>query len=83
MLKLKFGSTSVTRVRILTQLKTIDPSLKETYDKSYDLRVQADYGRESKYLPLTKENLNKVIDDVKKHLSEIEKLVNDKNGNKI
>src|SRR3989338_560909 len=64
LLKLRFGSTSISRTRILTKLKEIDPPLKETYDKSYDLRVQADYGRKSKYLPLTKENLDKVINEV-------------------
>lgn len=83
LLKSKFGSCSVTRTRILTQLKEIDPLLKEIYDKSYDLRVQADYGRQSKYLPLTKENLGKVINDVKRHINNVEELVKSKNGAKI
>ncbi len=83
LLKSKFGSSSVTRTRILTQLKGIDPLLKKTYDKSYDLRVQADYGRESKYIPLTKENLGKVISDVKRHINNVEELVKGKNGAKI
>lgn len=83
LLKSKFGSSSVTRTRILTHLKNIDPLLKETYDQSYDLRVQADYGRGSKYLPLTKENLGKVINDVKRHVNNVEELVKSKNGAKI
>ncbi|MBU0628066.1 MAG: HEPN domain-containing protein [Nanoarchaeota archaeon] len=72
MLKSKFGSTSVNGAKILTKLKDINPSMKETYDRSYDLRVQADYGRESRYLPLNKENLAKVIKEVKRQLNEIE-----------
>lgn len=83
LLKLKFGSSSASRARISTQLKDIDPLLKETYDDSYDLTVQADYGRESKHLPLTKENLGKVIEDVKKHIDNIEGLAKSKNGAKI
>jgi|SRR3989338_4680285 len=86
LLKLKFGSTSISRAKILTKLKDIDPAMKKSYDESYDLRVQADYGRKSKYIPLTKENLNNVMDDVKKQLDNVNKLVDDKknsNGTKI
>ncbi len=81
LLKLKFGSASISRMKILTKLKEINPMLKETYDKSYDLRVQADYGRKSKYLPLTKENLDKVINDVKKQLDNINNLVKKEDSN--
>ncbi len=86
LLKLKFGSTSISRTKILTKLKEIDPTMKKSYDESYDLRVQADYGRKSKYIPLTKENLNKVMIDVKKQLDNITSLADDKkdsNGKKI
>ena len=79
-LKTAFGSASTSRMRILTKLKEIDPALKDIYDKSYDLRAQADYGRKSKFIPLTKENLKIVIDDVKKQVEKVGKLVtNDKN----
>jgi len=71
-LKLKFGSSSISRIKILTRLKEIDPKAKDTYDKSYDLRVQADYGREARILPLNKENMKKIY-------KEIEKLVEDAN----
>ncbi len=75
LLKLKFGSTSITRAKILTRLKDVNPTLKDIYDRSYDLRVQADYGRNSKYLPLTKGNLNKVMNGVEKQLDVISKLI--------
>jgi len=78
LLKSTFGSSSISRIKVLTKLKEINPVLKEIYDKSYDLRVQADYGRESKYIPLTKENLDKVMNDVKKQLDKINDLVNEK-----
>ncbi|MBW2988736.1 HEPN domain-containing protein [Candidatus Woesearchaeota archaeon] len=76
LLKLKFGSTSISRIKILTKLKEIDPILKETYDQSYDLRVQADYGRQSKYLPLTKENLGRLIEKVRKNMENIARKTN-------
>ena len=81
LLKLKFGSTSISRMKILTKLKEIDPVLKETYDQSYDLRVQAGYGRESKFLPLTEGNLDKVINDVKKQLDNVNNLAKEKDSN--
>ena len=65
LLKSKFGSTSVSRIKILTRLKELDPKAKDTYDKSYDLRVQADYGREARTLPLNKENMNNILKKVK------------------
>ena len=79
LLKHKFGSASLSRIKILTRLKDIDAELKETYDKSYDLRVQADYGKEAKLIPLTKENLKDVLENVKKHLDNIKGIVS-KNG---
>lgn len=67
-LKLKFGSSSTSRIRIITRLKEVDEFAKEAYDESYDLRVQADYGRISKIIPLTKENVEKVLEKVRKVL---------------
>ncbi|MEK6848096.1 MAG: HEPN domain-containing protein [Nanoarchaeota archaeon] len=56
LLKLTYGSSSVSRIKILTRLKEVDKKAKETYDEAYDLRVQSDYGRESKILPLNQKN---------------------------
>ena len=49
-------------------LKEINAEAKDTYDASYDLRAQADYGREAKILPLNKENVDKILQKVKKIL---------------
>ncbi len=73
LLKTKFGSTSVSRKRILTKLKEIDPKLKLLYDQAYDLRVQADYGREEILVPLNKENVKKTIDEMGNLLSDVKK----------
>ncbi|MBI2136026.1 HEPN domain-containing protein [Candidatus Woesearchaeota archaeon] len=78
-LKSKFGSSSISRIKILTRLKEINPSAKETYDQSYDLRVQADYGRESKVLPLTKDNLSTTFNKVKEIIHEASRLVDKQN----
>lgn len=71
-LKLKFGSVSVSRMRILTRLGDIDLNARTTYDTTYDLRVQADYGKEAKILPLTKENLSKTLSDVRQLIEQAE-----------
>ena len=75
LLKQKFGSTSISRSRILTRLKEINPEAKDAYDKSYDLRVQADYGREAKTLPLNADNMGDILEKVKKVIDEAGKLV--------
>lgn len=75
LLKQKFGSNSISRSRILTRLKEINPEAKDAYDKSYDLRVQADYGREAKTLPLNEDNMSNVLEKVKKTVDEASKLV--------
>lgn len=72
LLKLKFGSSSVSRMRILTRLGEIDTEMKIVYDESYDLRVQADYGKEAKVLPLNKENLEKTLNKVKEIVNKAE-----------
>lgn len=74
-LKSRFGSSSVSRIRILTRLKEVNADAREAYDDSYDLRVQADYGRESKLLPLTKENLDKTLMKVKEIIQQAYELV--------
>ena len=64
LLKLKYGSISMSRERILTRLKEVDAHMKEIYDQSYDLRVQADYGKQSKIKPLTEENLKLILSEI-------------------
>ncbi len=76
LLKTEFGSTSVSRKRILTKLKDIDPKLKFMYDQAYDLRVQADYGRTAMLIPLNKENVTKTVNEMSKLLLEIKKKYN-------
>ena len=71
-LKVHFGSGSISRQRILTKLNEIHKSAKKIYEETYDLRVQADYGRKAIYLPLTKENINNALEKVKVLLKEAE-----------
>lgn len=77
LLKLKFGSSSISRVKILTRLKEIDPEIKKIYDDSYDLRVQADYGKEARGLPLNKENLEKTLNKVKEIVVRVKEKLKD------
>ncbi len=74
-LKKKFGSSSISRQKIITKLKEIHQKAKEAYDESYDLRVQSDYGRKSRILPLTKENLQKTLTKVKDIIAQTKSLV--------
>ena len=78
LLKLKYGSSPISRIKILTKLGEIDKKGKEVYDRSYDLRVQSDYGREANVLPLNKENMEKTLNDVKKVLENAKKLFAEK-----
>lgn len=80
-LKSEYGSVSISRERILTRLKDLDKQMKETYDWSYDLRVQADYGKESKHFPLTKENVQMLLVDITKIISKVENLIKAKFSN--
>ncbi|MBI2507434.1 HEPN domain-containing protein [Candidatus Woesearchaeota archaeon] len=75
LLKSKFGSTSISRMKILTKLEEIDPSAKEAYDSSYDLRVQADYGRESRAIPLNKESLENSLESVNNLVEKAKKVL--------
>lgn len=75
LLKLKFGSASISRMKILTKLKEISPDAKEAYDSSYDLRVQADYGRESRIITLNRENLEKSLQEVNNLVEKAKKIL--------
>ena len=82
-LKHQYGNSSVSRERILTRLREIDERMRKTYDDSYDLRVQADYGKKSRHFPLTKENIItlrrevvEVIEKVRTTISHKEKKIN-------
>ncbi len=72
LLKVTFGSSSISRQRILTKLGDIDAEAKELYDTTYDLRVQADYGKEAKMLPLTQNTLRPILQKVKALLRKVE-----------
>lgn len=82
-LKLKYGSISMSRERILTRLKEVDVQLKELYDRSYDLRVQADYGKQSKLIPLTRESVSIILQEVEKRLPAIAQEVNKEQEKKL
>lgn len=75
LLKLKYGTVSMSRERILTRLKEIDTHWKEIYDQSYDLRVQADYGKQSKTLPLTTENVQLMVTEVTQIINTVKERV--------
>ena len=78
LMKLKFGSASISRIKILTKLKEISPEAKKAFDESYDLRVQADYGRKSRILPLNKENMDKILQKVKEIVEGANRLAEEK-----
>ncbi len=73
LLKLKFGSVSISRIKILTRLRDINPKAREVYDQAYDLRVQADYGNQAKTLPLTKKNVEEILNQVKNIVKQADK----------
>ncbi len=83
LLKSKFGSSSISRMKILTRLKETSPETKEAYDNSYDLRVQADYGREARLLPLNKENMEKTLEEVNKIIEKVSKVMDEKDSKKL
>lgn len=72
LMKLRFGSTTISRKRIISKIKSIDPTLKEVYEDSYDMRVQADYGRRSRIVKLSKESVKEIIKKAEKLISDIE-----------
>lgn len=69
------GNAPQSRARLQANLSSLKPELKRVYDKSYDLRVQADYGRASKFIILNKENVRTILDRVKHHHTEISRMI--------
>ncbi len=72
-MKLKFGGTTISRKRIILKIESISPDMMELYERSYDLRVQADYGRKGRIVELNKERVGEIICKVQKLISDIEK----------
>ena len=72
-MKLKFGGTTISRKRIILKIESISPYMMELYERSYDLRVQADYGRKSRIVELNKERVGEMILKVQKLILDIEK----------
>lgn len=70
--KLRFGSTTFSRKRIALKLEEIDPTLNEVYEGSYDMRVQADYGRRSRIVAISRDNIEELIMRIGKILSDSE-----------
>lgn len=71
-IRLKFGNTTFSRKRIILKLEEIDPILKEVYEGSYDMRVQADYGRRSRVITISKKNVEEIVKKVEKIISDTE-----------
>ncbi|MDP3104570.1 MAG: hypothetical protein Q8M95_08170 [Candidatus Methanoperedens sp.] len=72
-MKLKFGGTTISRKRIIMKIESISPDMMELYERSYDLRVQADYGRKSRIVELNKERVGEMMHKVQKLIKGIEK----------
>ncbi len=72
-MKLRFGGTTISRKRIILKIQSVSPRMMELYERSYDLRVQADYGRKSRIAELNKERIGEMINKVQKLISDIEK----------
>lgn len=72
-MKLKFGGTTISRKRIILKIESISPEMMELYERLYDLRVQADYGRKSRIVELNKERVGEMIFKVQKLILDIEK----------
>lgn len=71
-LRIMFGDTTFSRRRIVLKIGSISPLLKELYERSYDMRVQADYGRRSRIAELNRENVEKVIKETESLISDTE-----------
>ncbi len=71
-MKLQFDNTTISRKRIILKLKTINPALKDIYEASYDMRVQADYGKRSKITELNKANIEVIIKKVEEIINDTE-----------
>lgn len=72
-MKLKFGGTTISRKRIILKMEIISPLMMELYERSYDLRVQADYGKKSRIVELNRERVGEIIDKVEKLILGVEK----------
>lgn len=72
-MKLKFGGTTISRKRIILKMEIISPLMMELYERSYDLRVQADYGRKSRIVELNREHVEEIIEKVERLIFDVEK----------
>ncbi len=72
LMRLRFGNTTFSRKRITIGIKRINPLLVDLYEQSYDMRVQADYGRRSRIAELTKERVHEITRKIEKLVSDIE-----------
>lgn len=71
-MKLRFGGTTISRKRIILKIQSVSPRMMELYERSYDLRVQADYGRKSRIVEFNKERIGEMINKVEKLIMDIE-----------
>ncbi len=71
-LRIMFGNTTFSRKRIVLKIGSISPLLKDLYERSYDMRVQADYGRRSRIVELNKNNVEAVIKETENLISNTE-----------
>jgi len=71
-MKFRFGGTTISRKRIILKIQGISPRMMELYEHSYDLRVQADYGRKSRIVEFNKERIGEMINQVEKLIIDIE-----------
>ena len=71
-MKLKYGNTTISRKRIIQKINAIDPDLKDIYEASYDIRVQADYGKRSRITELNKASIEGIITRVEKIITDTE-----------
>ena len=71
-MKLRFGGTTISRKRIISKIQSVSPRMMELYERSYDLRVQADYGRKSRIVEFNKERIWEMINQVEKLIMDIE-----------
>ena len=69
------GNAPKSRARLQANLSSLRPELKRVYDQSYDLRVQADYGRASRFILLNKENVRNTLNKIKLFHTEISRMI--------
>jgi len=76
-MKLRFGGTTISRKRIILKIQSVSPRMMELYERSYDLRVQTDYGRKSRIVEFNKERIGEMINNVEKLIMDIENELKD------